>query len=55
MQNGQFGSKIKNAKKVGKMIVEPHWSGCVQKIRLNKDLIFEKREPFENGQNWPKA
>ena len=31
MQNGQFGSKVKNAKKVRKTIVLPHQSCCVQK------------------------
>ena len=25
------------------------------KNSFKKDLIFEKREHFENGQNWPKA
>ena len=55
MQNGQFGSKIKNTRRARKTIVKPHWSCCVQKNRLKKDLILEKREPFENGQNWPKG
>ena len=31
LQNGQFGSKIKNAKKVRKTILLPHWSFRVQK------------------------
>ena len=30
-QNGQFGLKIKNAKKVRKTILRPHYSCCVQK------------------------
>ena len=66
MQNGQFGSKFKNAKKVRKTVLRPHWSGCVQetastlewlcaKNRFKKGLICEKQEHFENGQNWPKA
>ena len=51
MENGQFGSKFKNAKKVRKMILRPHWSGCVQKKRVKKHLIVKKREAFEKGQN----
>ena len=31
MQSAQFGSKIKNAKKVRKTILRPHLSCCVQK------------------------
>ena len=51
---GQFGSKIKNAKKVRKTIVRPRYSCCVQKP-LQKHLIFEKREHYLNDQNWPRC
>ena len=34
LQNGQFSSKIKNAKKVQKTIVRTHQSCCVQKTAL---------------------
>ena len=53
MQNGQFGSKIKNARKVRKKLVRPLNSSCVQKNCSKKHLIFEKWEHFENCQNWP--
>ena len=55
MQNGQFVSKIKNAKKVRKTIVRPHLKLLCAKNRSKKHLIFEKWEHFENGQNWPRC
>ena len=55
MQNGQFGSKIKNAKKVRKTIVTTTLEVVVWKNRSKKHLIFEKWEHFENGQNWPRC
>ena len=55
MQNGQFGSKFKNAKKVRKMFLRPHWSGCVQKPRQKTPNSKKNREAFENGQNWSKG
>ena len=51
MQNTQFGSKIKNAKRVRKSIKEARESCCVQKIAPKKKLIFQKLEHFENCQN----
>ena len=47
-----LGQKLKNAKKVRKTILLPHWSCGVQKNGSEKPLIFEKSEHFENGQNW---
>ena len=35
-QKGQFGSKIKNAKKVRQTIVRSHFSCCVQKTPPKK-------------------
>ena len=41
--NGQFGSKIKNAKKVRKTILLPHWSSRVQKT-APKHTQYSKNE-----------
>ena len=43
MQKGQFGSKIKNAKKVRKTIVPPHLSCCVQKT-APKNTSYSKND-----------
>ena len=40
--NGQFGSKIKNAKNMRKTIVQDYKSSSVQKNRSKKHKIFEK-------------
>ena len=40
-QNDQFGSKIKNAKKVQKTILLAHWSCCVQKTAPKKTLYWK--------------
>ena len=50
MQNGQFGSKIKNAKKVQKNDGKTTLGLFCAKNRFKKDLIIEKREHFANGQ-----
>ena len=34
---------------------ETHLSCSMRKRAPKKQLIFEKREHFENGQKWPKA
>ena len=36
MQNGKFGSKIKNAKNMRKTILQEHWSCSVQKTARKK-------------------
>ena len=55
MQNGQFGLKIKYAKNMRK-------NGSTSTLQLfyakngsEEQLIFEKREHFENGQKWPQC
>ena len=55
MQNGQFGSKIKYTRKARKKDCKGTLELLCAKNRFKKDLIFEEREYFENGQNWPKA
>ena len=45
MQNTYLGSKIKNAKKVGKTIVRPHWS-CFVKKRFEKTANLGKMGAF---------
>ena len=52
ISNKGIGSKNKNAKKVEKQFYD-HLTVAVCKKRLEKKLIFEKIEHFENGQNWP--
>ena len=52
-QNGQFGSKIKIHKNMRKTFILSHQSCSAQKTAPKKALIFEKRQLFENGQNWP--
>ena len=42
LQNGQFGSKIKNAKSMRKTAVEAHYSCFMQKTAQKKQIIFEK-------------
>ena len=54
-QNGHFGSKIKNAKKHAKNVSTRHCSCSMQKTARKKQLIFEKREHFENWQKWSKG
>ena len=55
MQNGQFGSKFKNAKKVQKNDCKTILELLCAKNRFKKGLIFVKPEHFKNGQNSPKA
>ena len=55
MQNGQFGSKFKNAKKGAKNDCKSILELLCAKNRFKKGLIFVKPEHFKNGQNSPKA
>ena len=55
LQNGQFGSKIKNAKSMRKTAVEAHYSCFMQKTAQKKQIIFEKWDHFENWQKWPQC
>ena len=56
LQSGQFRSKIKIAKKMGKEAVEAHYSCFMQKKKgSKKQLIFEKWHHFENWQKWPQC
>ena len=55
MRNGQFGSQVKNTRKAQKNDCKTTLELLCAKNRFKKDLVFEKREYFENGQNWPKA
>ena len=55
MQNGQFGSKIKNVKKVRQNDCTTTLKLLCSKNSSKKHLIFEKWEHFENGQNWPRC
>ena len=48
LQNGQFRSKIKNAKIMRKRILHYDKSCSVQKTALKKHQIFEKWDNFEN-------
>ena len=54
MQNGHFGSKVKNAKKVRKTIVRVHYSCLVQKT-ARKNINIQKNESVlrlaKNGHN----
>ena len=43
LQNGQFRSRIKNAKKVRKTVVRPHESACVQKPAQKTPIIPKMR------------
>ena len=43
MQNGQFGSKIKNPKNMSKTILQEHWSCCVQKT-ARKNIKYSRNE-----------
>ena len=52
LQNRHFESKIKNAKKHAKK-VSTHIAVVLCKKRLEKQLIFKKREHFEDCQKWP--
>ena len=55
MQNGQFGSKIKNAKKVQKNDCKTTLELLCAKKPIEKRPNIQKTEHFGNGQNWPKA
>ena len=54
MQNTQFGSKYKLPKTCKKRL-QKHITVVLYKKRLQKTLIFEKGEHFENGQNSSKC
>ena len=55
MQNGQFGSKFKNAKKVTKNDSTTTLEWLCARNRVKTHLIVNKREHFKNGQNWSKG
>ena len=46
MQNGQFGSKIKNVKKLRKIILRPHYYCYMQKKPLQKIPNIAKMGAF---------
>ena len=65
MQNGQFGSKIKNAKNMRKTILQDYKSSSVQKTlektsniremrQFWKSVILQRLQPLENGQSGSK-
>ena len=43
LENGQFGSKIKNPKNMLKTILQEHWSCCVQKT-VRKNIKYSRNE-----------
>ena len=55
MQNGQFGSKFKNAKKVRKIYSTTKLEWLCARNRVKKSLIVKKGGHFENGQYWSKG
>ena len=55
MQNGQFWLKIKYAKNMPKKVSTNTLKLFYAKNSSKKQLIFEKREHFENGRKWPQC
>ena len=51
MQNPQFGSKIKNAKKVRDTILRPHQSCCVQKTAPKNSQYSKNGSIFKIAKN----
>ena len=54
LQNGQFGSKIKNAKNMRKTILQEHWSCSLQKSAQN-NTKFSRNETIKNAKNMRKT
>ena len=54
MQNGQFGSKIKNAKNMRKTILQEQWSCSVQKT-AGKNTKYSRNETILKIGHFAKA